>query len=76
MKVVNEYTQSCRISKDITIELDNGKEIMVNKSVYENSNEYEPEWEIIEGKEIYDDLPEDKQIKFDDFVDDYDIENN
>ena len=73
MKITNEYLQYRRVSKDLTIELDNGKEIMVNKSVYDNDNEYEPEWEIIEGKEIYDNLSEDKQNEVDDLISDYDI---
>ena len=73
MKIINEYLQSRRISKDLTIELDNGKEIMVNKSVYDNDNEYEPSWEIVEGQEIYDNLSDDERDELDDFISDYDI---
>ena len=75
-KVVNEYTQNRRISKDLTIRLGNGDEIMVNKSVYENDNEYEPDWEIIEGQEIYDKMSADEQDDFSDFINDYDLYEN
>ena len=71
--VINEYTQYRKISKDLTIRLDSGDEIMVNKSVYENDNEYEPDWEIIEGQEIYDKMSAGEQNDFSDFINDYEI---
>ena len=46
---------------------------MVNKSVYDNDNEYEPSWEIVEGQEIYDNLSDDERDELDDFISDYDI---
>jgi len=72
MKITNEYLQSRRISKDFTIELDNGKEIEINKWVEESDNNCEAEWDFIEGKDIYDKLSEEEQEKVDDLI--YDLE--
>jgi len=68
MKITNEYLVSIRKSKDFTIELDNGKEIIINKWIVEDDNEVDNEWNFVEGQQIFDKLSEEEQDKVSDFI--------
>jgi len=68
MKIEQEILNTYSINKDFDIELDNGEVITVNKYIYESDNETDGDWNIIDGKEIYDKLTDDKQDEVDDFI--------
>lgn len=70
MKLTNKETIIYNVRKQFTIELDNGKEINIDKWQFEDGNEVDSDWDFSTGDDIdlYNSLNDEEQIEFDDFV--------
>ena len=76
MKILNEELVSWRISKDYTIELNNGREIEINKYYFEDQITSDESYEVLEeSKEEYGKLTEEELDELDDFINNIDLTN-
>ena len=81
MKIKSVELQSTRISKDYTIELPNGKEVIVNKYVQEDTyGDYDSDFNIISGNaDVLEwinedpDLDDEREDQWHDFISKIDI---
>ncbi len=73
IEIVNENLVEIRKSKDYELQINDGEIITINKWIVECDREVDNDWNIINGKDIYDKLDDDMQIEIDDFVMDINI---
>lgn len=74
MKITSVDFQSGRISKNYTIELPNGDEVIVNKWAIDSENgDCDSDVDVIDGKEDLEKwLNRDGEEKYDDYLDEWD----
>jgi len=69
LELLEEIFVSRRISKDFVIEIDTDKTITINKWDFQNTDgSDEWDWDIVEGQKIYDEMSEEEQDEFYDFI--------
>jgi hypothetical protein len=70
MEITNTFLNQYRISKDFTIQLDNGKEVNINKYINEDEFNNDADWEFTdeESKKIYEELDEEQQDELYNFI--------
>jgi hypothetical protein len=73
-KITGDHCTYARIYKDITLENEAGEEIVFNKWYIDSDyGEYEADYEIVEGQEIYDKLTETERDEITDLIANYKI---
>ena len=71
MKVTKNELVSVSMTRHFTIKLDSGEEIVVQKYVVDDSmcaDVTDADWDVIDGEEIYNDLPDEEKDKVYDFI--------